>query len=116
MAAALLDHVAQGRVRVRSAGSAPADEISPEVIAAMDELGLDLRSETPKPISDDMVSDADVVVTMGCGDACPIFPGNRYLDWKVDDPAGQPIDAVRHIRDDIENRVRALLEELVPGA
>jgi protein-tyrosine-phosphatase len=112
MAAALLDHHAAGRVRVRSAGSAPAETINPAVIAVMDELGLDLTKEFPKPLTTEAVQAADVVITMGCGDACPIFPGKRYLDWKLDDPAGRPIDEVRPIRDEIDRRVRSLLSEL----
>jgi len=114
MAAALLDHHAQGRVVVRSAGSAPADSINPAVVAAMDELGIDLTREFPKPLTTEAVQASDVVITMGCGDACPIFPGKRYLDWQLDDPAGQGIDAVRPIRDEIDRRVRVLLAELMP--
>ncbi|MCU1682500.1 MAG: arsC1 [Amycolatopsis sp.] len=114
MAAALLYHHANGRVLVRSAGSAPADTINPAVVAAMAELGQDLSQEFPKPLTTEAVQAADVVITMGCGDACPIFPGKRYLDWQLDDPAGQGIDAVRPIRDEIDRRVRALLAELVP--
>jgi arsenate reductase (thioredoxin) len=113
MATALLDHHAAGRVRVRSAGSTPADEINPAVIAVMGELGLDLSKEFPKPLTDDAVEAADVVVTMGCGDACPVFPGKRYLDWELPDPAGKPADEVRPIRDEIDWRVKALLAELV---
>ncbi|QYN26498.1 arsenate reductase ArsC [Amycolatopsis sp. DSM 110486] len=116
MAAALLNHHAHGRVVVRSAGSAPADSINPAVVAAMAELGLDLTQEFPKPLTTEAVQASDVVITMGCGDACPIFPGKRYLDWQLDDPAGQGIDAVRPIRDEIDRRVRALLAELVPVA
>jgi protein-tyrosine-phosphatase len=112
MAAALLDHHANGHVRVRSAGSTPASEINPSVIAVMDELGLDLSKEFPKPLTTDVVQAADVVVTMGCGDACPVFPGKRYLDWELDDPAGRSVADVRRIRDDIDGRVRALLAEL----
>jgi protein-tyrosine-phosphatase len=113
MAAALLDHHAAGRVTVRSAGSAPADSINPAVVEVMAELGLDLTKEFPKPLTTEAVQAADVVITMGCGDACPAFPGKRYLDWALDDPAGQGVDAVRPIRDDIDVRVRALLAELV---
>jgi protein-tyrosine-phosphatase len=116
MAAALLNHHAQGRVVVRSAGSAPADSINPAVVAAMTELGLDLTQESTKPLTTKAVQASDVVITMGCGDACPIFPGKRYLDWQLEDPAGQGIDAVRPIRDEIDRRVRALLAELVPVA
>jgi protein-tyrosine-phosphatase len=116
MAAALLGHHGGGRVRVRSAGSAPADEINPAVRAAMDEIGLDLSTAFPKKLTTDAVEAADVVITMGCGDACPVYPGKRYLDWELPDPAGKGVDAVRPIRDDIDRRVRALLRELVPDA
>jgi arsenate reductase (thioredoxin) len=115
MAAALLDHHAAGKVRVRSAGSAPADTINPAVIAVMEELGIDLSTEFPKPLTDDVVRASDVVITMGCGDACPIYPGKRYLDWQLDDPAGQSVDQVRPIRDDINTRVQQLLAELLPA-
>ena len=112
MAAALLDHYAQGRVHVRSAGSAPADQINPAVIAAMDEIGIDLSKEFPKPLTTEAVEASDIVVTMGCGDACPIFPGKRYLDWELEDPADKSVDEVRPIRDEIDRRVRGLLAEL----
>lgn len=112
MAAALLDREAQGRVHVRSAGSTPSDEIHPGVRAAMDEIDIDLSKEFPKPLTDDAVRGADVVITMGCGDACPIYPGKRYEDWELPDPAGKPIEEVRTIRDDIRRRVLDLLEEL----
>ena len=112
MAAALLEHHAQGAVTVRSAGSTPADQINPAVIEAMNEIGLDLTGAYPKPLTDEAVEASDVVITMGCGDACPVFPGKRYLDWQLDDPAGQPLDAVRRIRDDIERNVTNLLAEL----
>ena len=112
MAAALLDHHAGGRVHVRSAGSTPADEINPSVAAAMEELGLDLSKEFPKPLTDEYVQAADVVITMGCGDACPIYPGKRYLDWELPDPAGKSLEEVRPIRDEIDRRVQALLAEL----
>jgi protein-tyrosine-phosphatase len=112
MAAALLDHHAAGRARVRSAGSTPADEINPAVVEAMREIGLDLSKEFPKLLTTDAVEAADVVVTMGCGDACPIFPGKRYLDWDLPDPNGRSVGEVRSIRDEIEGRVRGLLEEL----
>ncbi|SFQ25031.1 arsenate reductase ArsC [Actinomadura madurae] len=115
MAAALLDHHAAGRVRVRSAGSAPADEINPAVRAVMAELGLDLSKEFPKPLTGEAVQAADVVITMGCGDACPAFPGTRYLDWQLPDPAGRPVEKIRPIRDEIDTRVRALLAELLPA-
>jgi protein-tyrosine-phosphatase len=114
MAAALLDHHAGGRVRVRSAGSAPGERINPAVVATMGELGIDLSREFPKPLTDESVRAADAVVTMGCGDACPIYPGKRYEDWELQDPAGQPVEVVRRIRDDIDARVRRLLAELVP--
>jgi arsenate reductase len=113
MAAALLDHHAQGRVHVRSAGSAPAAKINPAVRAAMSELGLDLSKEFPKPLTDEFVQAADIVITMGCGDACPFYPGKRYLDWELDDPAGKTLAEVRPIRDEIDRRVKALLAELV---
>ena len=106
MAAALLDHRAGGRVRVRSAGSDPADTINPAVAEAMLELGVDISKEFPKPLTDEVVRAADVVITMGCGDACPIYPGKRYLDWELDDPAGKSLDAVRPIRDEIDRRRR----------
>ena len=112
MAAALLDHEAQGRVLVSSAGSQPAAELNPAVVAAMAEIGLDLSREFPKPLTGDQVHAADVVITMGCGDACPFYPGKRYLDWDLPDPAGLDVDAVRPIRDDIRRRVRQLLSEL----
>jgi protein-tyrosine-phosphatase len=115
MAAALLDHHAQGRVHVRSAGSVPASEINPAVRAAMAELGLDLSKEFPKRLTDDAVRAADVVITMGCEDACPVYPGKRYLDWSLPDPAGQPLDVVRGIRDQIDARVRDLLVEIGPA-
>jgi arsenate reductase (thioredoxin) len=116
MAAALLDWRADGRVHVRSAGSAPADEINPSVVKAMEELGLDISKEFPKPLTDEVVRAADVVITMGCGDACPIYPGKRYLDWELDDPAGRAIDDVRPIRDEIDRRVQDLLAELTSSA
>ena len=115
MAAALLDHHAAGRVRVRSAGSAPASQVNPAVVAAMEELGIDLSPAFPKRLTDESVRAADVVVTMGCGDACPVYPGRRYLDWQLPDPAGKGVDDVRPIRDEIDRRVRALLDELVPA-
>ncbi|GAA1875521.1 arsenate reductase ArsC [Pseudonocardia ailaonensis] len=112
MAAALLQHHAAGRVRVTSAGSAPADEINPAVREVMAEMGIDLAEEVPKKLTVDAARAVDVVVTMGCGDSCPVFPGKRYLDWELPDPAGQGIDAVRPIRDEIDRRVRALLATL----
>jgi protein-tyrosine-phosphatase len=116
MAAVLLDQLAHGSVHVRSAGSDPADRLNPAVVEAMSELGLDLGKEFPKPLTDEVVRAADVVITMGCGDACPLYPGKRYLDWELEDPAGQPLVTVRRIRDDIQDRVRALLAELAPAA
>jgi len=115
MAAALLDHRAQGRVRVTSAGSEPAGSIHAAVAQAMAEIGLDLSGEYPKPLTGDAVRAADVVITMGCGDACPIFPGKRYLDWDLPDPAGQALEQVRQIRDEIDRRVQDLLTELAPA-
>jgi arsenate reductase (thioredoxin) len=114
MAAGLLDHHAAGAVHVRSAGSAPAHEINPAVREAMAEIGLDISREFPQPLTDDVVQAADVVITMGCGDACPIYPGKRYLDWNLEDPAGKTLEQIRPIRDDIDTRVQALLAELVP--
>jgi arsenate reductase len=113
MAASLLDRLANGRVHVRSAGSTPANEINPAVVAAMDEVGIDLSKEFPKPLTTEVVKAADVVVTMGCGDACPIFPGKRYLDWDLPDPSGKSIEEVREIRDEVDRRVRELLGDLV---
>ena len=113
MAAALLDHHARGRVVVRSAGSMPADEVNPAVVEVMSELGIDPSKAFPKPLAVDAVEASDVVVTMGCGDACPVFPGKRYLDWELDDPAGMTADQVRPIRDEIDRRVNALLTELL---
>jgi arsenate reductase (thioredoxin) len=112
MAAALLDQLAGGRVTVRSAGSEPADRINPNVVAAMEEIGLDVSRERPKPLTGDAVEAADVVITMGCGDACPIYPGKRYEDWELDDPAHTDLDGVRRIRDEIAERVRRLVGEL----
>ncbi len=116
MAAALLDRHAHGKVQVRSAGSDPADRLNPAVVAAMAEVGIDLSKAFPKPLTDQAVRAADVVITMGCGDACPIYPGKRYEDWQLQDPAGQPVEVVRGIRDEIDRRVRQLLTELVPAA
>jgi protein-tyrosine-phosphatase len=116
MAAGLLNRLAAGRVRVRSAGSEPADRLNPNVVAAMAEVGVDLSRELPKPLADEAVRVADVVITMGCGDACPIYPGKRYEDWELEDPAGKDLDTVRAIRDQIERRVRALLGELEADA
>ena len=116
IAAALLDHHADGRVEVRSAGTTPAGQINPAVIAVMDEIGIDLSKEFPKPLSDEAVEASDVIVTMGCGDACPVFPGKRYLDWELPDPAGKCVEEVRAIRDQIDDRVMELLAELMPAS
>ncbi|MDJ0463819.1 arsenate reductase ArsC [Streptomyces sp. H27-C3] len=112
MAAAFLTHLSQGRIEVRSAGSTPADAVNPAAVQAMAEAGIDLSSETPKVLTADAVQASNVVITMGCGDTCPVFPGKQYLDWKLDDPAGQGVEAVRPIRDEIERRIRGLLAEL----
>ena len=112
MAAAFTHALSGGRVLVRSAGSTPASEVNPAVVAAMAEVGLDLSREFPKALTDDAVEAADVVVTMGCGDACPVFPGKRYLDWDLPDPAGQPIEFVRKVRDEVRARVDGLLRDL----
>ena len=112
MAAALLDHQAAGKVRVTSAGSQPASQLNPAVVAAMAEIGLDISREYPKPLTTSQVQAADVVNTMGCGDTCPVYPGQRYLDWDLPDPAGLPLEEVRSIRDEIARRVRQLLDEL----
>jgi arsenate reductase (thioredoxin) len=115
MAAALLNRMAEGKVHVRSAGSTPANEIHAGVREAMAEIGVDMTHEFPKPLTDEAVRAADVVITMGCGDACPVYPGKKYLDWELDDPANKPIEQVRAIRDEIAGRVRDLLQELVPA-
>ena len=112
MAAAYTHHLSGGAVEVRSAGSAPADQVNPSAVAAMAEEGIDLTAETPKVLTTDAVRASDVVITMGCGDACPIFPGKRYEDWELEDPAGKGVESVRPIRDDIRARVLALLDEL----
>jgi protein-tyrosine-phosphatase len=112
MAAGLLNKRAEGRVHVRSAGSTPANELNPRVVEAMREIGIDISQEFPKPLSDEFVKAADVVITMGCGDACPIYPGKRYEDWELDDPAGQDLETVRRIRDEIDARVAALIDQL----
>jgi arsenate reductase (thioredoxin) len=115
MAAGLVRLRSEGKVHVRSAGSAPGSELNPAVVEAMEELGIDMSEEYPKPLTDEFVAAADVVITMGCGDACPIYPGKRYEDWELDDPAGQDIDAVRAIRDEIDARVQRLIADLVPA-
>ncbi len=113
MAAGWLTHLAGDRVEVRSAGSAPAEQVNPVAVEAMREVGIDITSEQPKILTPEAVQASDVVITMGCGDACPVFPGKRYEDWKLDDPAGQDIEAVRPIRDDIRRRIEKLLANLV---
>ena len=113
MAAAYLTHLGRGRIDVRSAGSAPADEVNPAAVAAMAEEGIDMSAETPKVLTDQAVQASDVVITMGCGDTCPIYPGKRYEDWVLADPAGQGLDAVRPIRDEIRRRVETLITELL---
>ena len=113
MAAALLERYGQGRIRVRSAGSEPADRVNPAVVEAMAEVGLDVSRVVPAKLERDAVQEADVVVTMGCGDACPVFPGKRYEDWELEDLAGKSVEAVRRIRDEIDVRVRALADELL---
>jgi protein-tyrosine-phosphatase len=107
-------HLAGGRVEVFSGGSEPAGQVNKVAVEAMAERGIDISGEIPQPWADEIVRAADVVVTMGCGDACPVFPGKRYVDWELDDPSGQPIEVVQRIRDDLEHRVRGLLAELVP--
>jgi protein-tyrosine-phosphatase len=109
----LLDHHAEGRLRVESAGSEPADRLNPSVVALLEERGLDLSKEFPKPLTDQLGREADVIVTMGCGDTCPVYPAKRYLDWELPDPAGLPVDEVRPIIDDIDRRVRELLAEVL---
>jgi protein-tyrosine-phosphatase len=115
MAAVFTNQLGDGRVHVRSAGSAPSRELNPTVAAVMAELGLDLSEEFPKPLTDDVVQAADVVITMGCGDACPVYPGKRYQDWDLVDPAGLPIEEVRRIRDEVRTRVEMLLADLLPS-
>jgi arsenate reductase len=116
MAAGFANHLSGGAVEVRSAGSAPAEKINPVAVRAMAEVGIDITNETPKVLTTDAVQSSDVVITMGCGDTCPVFPGKRYEDWRLDDPAGQGIDAVRPIRDEIRARITLLLSELLgPG-
>jgi arsenate reductase (thioredoxin) len=115
MAAGLTHLRSESRIRVRSAGSDPADEINPAVVEAMAEVGLDMSEEFPKPLTDEVVRAADVVITMGCGDACPVYPGKRYEDWVFDDPAGLDLESVRRIRDEIDARVQALVDDLLAG-
>ena len=114
MAAGWLRHLAGDAVEVRSAGSVPGDRVNPAAVEAMAEVGIDISDQRPKVLTSDAVEASDVVITMGCGDACPIFPGTRYLDWQLDDPAGQGLASVRPIRDEIETRVRGLLAEILP--
>ncbi|WP_314214409.1 arsenate reductase ArsC [Pseudarthrobacter equi] len=115
MAAAFLSSLAKGAIEVRSAGSQPADTVNPAAVEAMAEVGIDMSAEVPKILTTEAVRESDVVVTMGCGDECPYFPGKRYEDWVLEDPAGQGVDAVRPIRDRIRTRVEALITELVPA-
>jgi arsenate reductase (thioredoxin) len=116
MAAGLLQQKAGDRIRVLSAGSEPADQLNPAVVEAMDEIGIDISTEQPKKLEDGMVRESDVVITMGCGDACPIYPGKRYEDWELEDPAGKDLETVRGIRDEIAGRIDALIGELSPAA
>ena len=116
MAVAFLAHLSGGGVGVRSAGSVPADAVNPAAVEAMAEVGIDIAAETPEILTADAVRASDVVITMGCGDACPVFPGTRYLDWVLEDPAGKGVEAVRPIRDEIRRRVEWLLAELLPAA
>ncbi|NNH05069.1 metalloregulator ArsR/SmtB family transcription factor [Microbacterium ulmi] len=115
LAAGILRHLAGDRVTVRTAGSSPADDVRSSIVSALDEIGVPLGGEFPKPLTDDAVQAADYVITMGCGDACPVYPGRRYLDWDLEDPVGKPLATVRRIRDDIDRRVRALLAEILPA-
>ncbi|HSU71048.1 MAG TPA: arsenate reductase ArsC [Micrococcaceae bacterium] len=115
MAAAYLSALSRGAIEVRSAGSEPAEAVNPAAVQAMAEEGIDMSDEVPKVLTTTAVQESDVVITMGCGDTCPVFPGKRYEDWELDDPAGQGVDAVRPIRDDIRSRVRALVSELLPA-
>jgi len=115
MAAAFLTHLSQGQVEVRSAGSEPAHQVNPSAVQAMAEVGIDIAAETPKILTDSAVRESDVVITMGCGDTCPFYPGKRYEDWVLDDPAGKGVDSVRPIRDDIRGRIETLIGELLPA-
>lgn len=116
MAMALMEHLSKGGINVRSAGSMPANEVSEKTVAVMAELGLDLTDAFPKPLTDDVVQAADVVITMGCGDACPLYPGKKYMDWDLEDPAHLDIDGVRRVRDQIQSRVEELIADLLPSA
>ncbi len=115
MAAGFLSHIAGDSIRVLSAGSEPADQINPVAVSVMDELGIDIRANTPQLLDVDQVRSSDVVITMGCGDVCPVFPGTRYEDWELRDPAGQDLDTVRQIRDEIKARIDALIDDLLPA-
>jgi protein-tyrosine-phosphatase len=115
MAAAYLNHLSGGRIDVRSAGSEPADTVNPAAVEAMREEGIDITAETPKILTTAAVKESDVVITMGCGDTCPIFPGKRYEDWELEDPAGKGVEAVRPIRDEIKGRIQTLISELLPA-
>ena len=115
MAAGLLERESHGRVRVISAGSEPADQLNPAVVEAMREIGIDISAERPKKLEDGMVRESDVVITMGCGDACPIYPGKRYEDWDLEDPSGKDLETVRRIRNEISGRIDALVADLVPA-
>ena len=116
MAAAFLTTLSNGAIEVRSAGSAPADKVNPAAVEAMAELGIDMSAEIPKVLTTEAVKESDVVITMGCGDTCPIFPGKRYEDWELEDPAGQGVEAVRPIRDEIKTRIEGLIDSLIPAA
>jgi arsenate reductase (thioredoxin) len=116
MAMALMEHLSSGAINVRSAGSMPANEVSEKTVAVMAELGLDLTEAFPKPLTDDVVQAADVVITMGCGDACPLYPGKKYMDWNLEDPAHLDLDGVRRVRDQIQRRVEELIGDLLPSA
>jgi arsenate reductase (thioredoxin) len=116
MAAGFLEHLAAGAIEVRSAGSAPAEKVNPAAVEAMAEVGIDISHQTPKILTIESVEASDVVITMGCGDACPVFPGKKYLDWALDDPAGKGVEAVRPIRDEIRKRVEGLIAELLPAS
>ncbi|MET3950031.1 arsenate reductase ArsC [Arthrobacter sp. UYEF36] len=116
MAAAFLTTLSKGAIEVRSAGSQPADKVNPAAVEAMAELGIDMSAEIPKVLTTEAVKESDVVITMGCGDTCPIFPGKRYEDWELEDPAGQGVESVRPIRDDIKARIKNLIASLIPAA
>ena len=116
MAAAFLAHLSQGRVEVRSAGSQPAEQVNPAAVQAMAEVGIDIAAQKPKILTDQAVRESDVVITMGCGDTCPFYPGKRYEDWVLEDPAGKGVESVRPIRDEIRGRVETLVGELLPAA